>query len=358
MTYVAQLNVPTDAAARYVDALCEDLASLEIETTREAAGAVLTFPRGFGTARIEADPGSLRVHAEAETERGISALKFIIAVRLEAVASEENPELVWVGYGDDFKVLPGLREITVTAARNITPHMRRITFTGNDMARYQGDETHVRLLFPPEGLERPEWPTPGRNGRPVWPPLERRPAARVYTIRGFDVARGEIDIDFVLHGDHGVAGKWAASAEPGDMIGILGPGGAAPDPARWYLLAGDETAIPDIARRLESLPDDAEGVVLIEVADAGERQELAVPSGFSLTWLCRDGLEPGRNTLLLDAVRAVTLPREHRDECLFWLGAEATTARAVRSFWQDEIGLPRQVVHAFSYWRHELSGGE
>jgi NADPH-dependent ferric siderophore reductase len=357
MAFSAQLSIPTLSANRYVDALCEELATMEIEAVRDGDGARIELPRALGTARIEADDQSLRVHAEAASERGISALKFILGLRIEKVAEAEKPELIWTGYGADFTVLPSLREITVARVTDLTPHMRRITFTGHDMGRFHGEEIHVRLLFPPAGLERPEWPKPGKNGRPAWPPEERRPATRVYTIRDYDKERGTVDIDFVLHGDHGIAGKWALAAAPGQMIGMMGPGGGEPEPAGWSLFAGDETAIPAIARRLRALPPQARGVALIEVADSSEQQQLASPAGMAVTWLHRNGAEAGRNTLLLDAVRAAPIP-ENRDDCLFWLGAEAATARAARTLWRDELQLPRKAIRALAYWRHDLTEGE
>lgn len=354
MTFVAELSVPTASADRYIDALCQDLAEIEMETTRDAAGALVSLQRDMGIARIDSTPDGLRVRAESEIERGISVLKFILGMRIEKIAIEERPQLEWTGYGADFTVLPSLREITVVRVEEVTPHMRRVTFAGTDIARFCGDEIHVRLLFPPKGLEKPEWPTPGKNGRPAWPPEDRRPATRVYTIRSFDADRQEVDIDFVLHGDHGIAGKWAATAEPGDLIGMMGPGGGEAEPALWYLIAGDETAIPAIARKLEAMSADAKGVAFIEVADTAEEQPLRVPPGVRLTWLHRNSLEPGQNTILADAVRRVVLP-DSSEGCAFWLGAEAATAREIRTYWRDELKLPRKQISAVAYWHHEAN---
>ncbi len=353
-TLNAQLNLATLSATSYIDTLCDDLATLDFEVVRDAGGARVALPRGLGAARLEGSEDGLHIHAEAASERGISAIKFILGLRLERIAEAEKPDLAWTGYGADFEVLPSLREITVSAVVDLSPRMRRITFAGRDMARFHGEEIHVRLLFPPAGLARPEWPTPGKNGRPSWPPEERRPATRVYTIRDFDKEHGTVDIDFVLHGEHGVAGRWASTARPGQIIGMMGPGGGEPEPAAWHLFAGDETAIPAIARHLQALPAPTRGVVLIEIADRAEEQALTLPAGMTLTWLHRNGAEAGRNTLLLDAIRAVAIP-ENAEGCQFWLGAEAATAQAVRALWRDELHLPRRAVRALAYWHHDLS---
>jgi NADPH-dependent ferric siderophore reductase len=94
----------------------------------------------------------------------------------------------------------------------------------------------------------------------------------------------------VLHGDQGVASVWAEAARPGDVIGMMGPGGGSMPAMDWCLLAGDETAIPAIARMLEALPETAQGIVLIEVADKGAEQTLPASVGIDIRWLHRDGV--------------------------------------------------------------------
>src|SRR5690606_1656447 len=81
------------------------------------------------------------------------------------------------------------------------------------------------------------------------------------TVRRVDADAREIWIDFVVHGDEGVAGPWARSVAPGTEVAVRGPGGGyRPDPsADFHLLAGDETAVPAVAAALESLPQDAVG---------------------------------------------------------------------------------------------------
>src|SRR6476660_8003630 len=80
-------------------------------------------------------------------------------------------------------------------------------------------------------------------------PRERAPRLRSYTVRAFDEARRELTLDFVVHGAAGIAGPWAAVAQPGDELLLVGPGGGyQPDAtAGWHLLAGDLSAVPAIA---------------------------------------------------------------------------------------------------------------
>ena len=122
-------------------------------------------------------------------------------------------------------------------------------------------------------------------------PAEQQPAVRTYTVRRVDADRREITIDFVVHGEHGVAGPWAASATPGQPAYLMGPSGAyAPDPAAdWHLLAGDEAGLPAISAALEALPDNAIGQVFIEVAGPDDEIELTAPAGVDVTWIYRGG---------------------------------------------------------------------
>ncbi|BAS07438.1 uncharacterized protein Mb2919c [Arthrobacter sp. Hiyo4] len=108
-------------------------------------------------------------------------------------------------------------------------------------------------------------------------PREQWPFTRTYTVRWVDTEAQELAIDFVIHGDEGLAGPWAAAAKPGDTFTFTGPGGAynpAPD-ADWYLFAGDEAALPAIAAAIESLPAEAAGLAFIEVDSDADIQPLA-----------------------------------------------------------------------------------
>lgn len=138
--------------------------------------------------------------------------------------------------------------LTVTDKERLTPGMVRLRFHGEDLSAFAGSvftDRYVKLVFgDPAAIERGE-----------------RPALRTYTALDPDPVAGTLAIDFVVHGDAGVAGPWAATAEPGDTINVRGPGGAyAPDAtADWHLFAGDEAAVPAIRQSLAALPDDAEG---------------------------------------------------------------------------------------------------
>jgi NADPH-dependent ferric siderophore reductase len=177
-----------------------------------------------------------------------------------------------------------------------------------------------------------------------------RPAARDYTPRRYDAAANTLVIDFVLHGD-GPAATWAARARPGDFLGVGGPRGSfiVPDDFDWYLLAGDETALPAIGRRLEELPAGARAIVVAEVANAAEEQRFGTNARVETHWLHRAGAEPGHHLLLQQAIAKISLPS---GEGYAWVAAEAGTAKALRRYLVDQRGLPKDRVKAAAYWKH------
>ncbi|MCH3728782.1 siderophore-interacting protein, partial [Campylobacter coli] len=48
---------------------------------------------------------------------------------------------------------------------------------------------------------------------------------RTYTVRRSDPAARRLTLDFVVHGDAGLAAPWARSAQPGDPLTLRGAGG-------------------------------------------------------------------------------------------------------------------------------------
>jgi NADPH-dependent ferric siderophore reductase len=246
------------------------------------------------------------------------------------------------------------RLLEVKSVSPITPKMLRIIVGGNELAGFvsAAHDDHVKLFFPQPGQDKPVLPTAGPNG-PVYPSDAPRPAARDYTPRRYDAAASTLVIDFVLHGD-GPATSWAAQARPGHFLGVGGPRGSfiVPDDFDWYLLAGDETALPAIGRRLEELPPGARALVVVEVADAGEEQRFDTRARVDIVWLHRSSATAGKSagaSLLQQAIADLSFPP---GDGYAWVAAEAATAKALRRHLVDERGLRKDRVKAAAYWKH------
>ncbi|MFI1202141.1 siderophore-interacting protein [Streptomyces sp. BHT-5-2] len=251
---------------------------------------------------------------------------------------------------------PTLHRARVRRTERLTPHMMRVVLGGEGLAAFDtGPYTdhYVKLVFPLPHIGYPEPFDMGRIRAEL--PRDQWPRTRTYTVRAWDPEARELTVDFVVHGDTGLAGPWALAARPGDEIMFLGPGGAyAPDPtADWHLLAGDESALPALAAALERMPADAVVHAFIEVAGPEERQELTVPPGAQITWLYRDTAPVGRE--LVAAVRALDFPagRVHA-----FVHGEAGFVKELRRLLRIEHAVPREALSISGYWRtgHDEDG--
>lgn len=235
------------------------------------------------------------------------------------------------------------RLLQVRRSVRVTPGVVRVTLAGAQLDEtFAGPDRRIKMFFPVPGQERPAVPRAGTGG-PVWPAGEARPAVRTYTVRRFDPATGEMDVDFVLHAGHGPAAAWARAAEPGAWVGVSEPGGRyEPDAgADFHVVIGDETALPAVATVLDVLPP-APRLVLVEVADAAEEQDLPGP----VTWVHRGDRPAGEP--LAEAVRAAAFPRGRGQA---WLSGESACVRELRRHLLEERGLDRRLVYATGYWR-------
>ncbi|MDX6365585.1 MAG: hypothetical protein QOK30_661 [Nocardioidaceae bacterium] len=243
----------------------------------------------------------------------------------------------------------------VVRTSRVTPHMIRVVLGGSGLAGFEvGEFTdhYVKLLFPPAGAE---YSTPfdvdqiqAQRPRSQWP------VTRSYTVRAWDAEQAELTVDFVYHGDHGLAGPWAAAARPGDVISFFGPGGGyAPDPqADSHLLVGDESALPAIAATLGRLPEGIAATVVIEVEDEQEHQLLESPGLLDVTWVDRLGAPAPVGAAVASHVRALSWPG---GDVQAFVHGEASLVKEVRHHLRFERGVPRERISASGYWRRGLT---
>jgi NADPH-dependent ferric siderophore reductase len=225
--------------------------------------------------------------------------------------------------------------------------MQRVVLGGEGLAGFAADtctDHYVKLLFGPAGVTYPE-PYDLERIRAEFP-REQWPVTRTYTVRGWDPERRELSLDFVIHGDEGLAGPWAMRAQPGETVRFMGPGGAyAPDPAAdWHLLAGDESALPAIARALETLPADARAHAFVEVS--GPEEELKIDTETRIVWLHRGDRPVGEP--LVEAVRGLEFPEGRMHA---FVHGEAGFVKELRRLLRVELQIPREDLSISGYWR-------
>ncbi|OIJ88792.1 siderophore-interacting protein [Streptomyces monashensis] len=239
------------------------------------------------------------------------------------------------------------RTAQVVRTERLTPHMQRVVLGGEGLADFAADtctDHYVKLLFGPAGVTYPE-PFDLERIREEFP-REQWPVTRTYTVRAFDPELRELTLDFVVHGDEGLAGPWATRVRPGETMRFMGPGGAyAPDPeADWHLLAGDESALPAISRALESLPAGSRAHVFVEVSGPGEEQK--IDSDTAVVWLHRGERPVGE--ALVEAVRGLDFPEGRLHA---FVHGEAGFVKELRRLLRIEKQVPREDLSISGYWR-------
>lgn len=245
--------------------------------------------------------------------------------------------------------------LSVISTEKLSEHMVRVIAGGTGFADFQANQStdqYVKIHFLQPGVDYPE-PVDVFGLRESLP-REQWPVTRTYTIRWVDTENARLAIDFVVHGDEGLAGPWAAAAQPGDRLIVSGPGGGyAPDPAAdWYLFAGDESALPAIAASIESLPESATGLAFIEISSQADLQPIAAPPGVELHWILRDGEPAGTSRKLVEAVAAADWPQ---GTVQAFVHGEREGIKSLRDVLFKQRGLDRNQVSISGYWAYGRS---
>jgi NADPH-dependent ferric siderophore reductase len=255
-----------------------------------------------------------------------------------------------------------LQFFEVVRTKQLAPHMVRVVLGSSQFDTFvpsKFTDSYVKLAFVPDDVDVAGLPRPLTLDSFADLPPEKRPSVRTMTVRHVDPAAGEITLDIVVHGEHGIAGTWAAEAQAGQPIYLMGPGGAyTPNPAAdWHLLAGDESALPAIAAALEALPSNAVGKVFIEVAGPDDEIPLIAPESVQVNWVYRGGradLVPedraGDFAPLIEAVTTTLwLPGQVH---VFIHGEAQAVMHNLRPYIRKERGVDAKWASSISgYWR-------
>jgi NADPH-dependent ferric siderophore reductase len=296
--------------------------------------------------------------------------------------------------------------VTVSDIQPLGASFLRVTLRGEALAHFAalGADQRIKLVLPTADAGLGGFPLDSDDWYAAWRdlPETHRPVLRTYTVRAARTDLGEIDVDFVVHGETGPATRWVLGAAIGDEILIVGPDARSivpgarpvggfefhPGNAGKILLAGDETAVPAICAILESLPKKTKGQVFLEVPTEADILPVSTPGGVTVCWLARD-VRPdmARGAILNRAVRAWVsemMPAGRTDEDLAlsrqadelpavdvdtdmlwevpadddgahalysWIAGEAGCIKELRRFLVRESGLHRADVAFMGYWR-------
>ncbi|MGE8259985.1 MAG: siderophore-interacting protein [Stenotrophomonas sp.] len=283
-----------------------------------------------------------------------------------------------------------LFEVALKERRVLSPSLHRLVFTGADVARMktEGPDQRIKVFFPLPGQDAPDVPS-GEDWYARYRALadDQRPPMRTYTLRQLRAAQGQVDVDFVLHGETGPASRWATHARPGDRVVVLAPDAECAESSEGWewkppagvgqvLLVADETALPAVAGILEELAaqvDPPRVLALLEVAGEGDAIALKAPPTAELVWLPRGQAAYGQ--ALVEAVQArlaasSVVAGEALDEIdvdaqilweqsdagvagpfYAWVAGEAGAVMAIRRHLVRDCGLDRRALTFMGYWR-------
>ncbi|KAA1184579.1 siderophore-interacting protein [Rhizobium tropici] len=331
-------------AGQLLDQFCARFAEHVIITRSEVGARLETV---IGSADIAVNNDRLDIKLRCPTAAMLFTIRSMVAENLFELSTGNALDLNWAD-GPQPLAIPNFREISVVDAYDVTPHMRRVVVATDDARHFVEGGMHVRLLIPPKGRE-PVWPHTEPDGRIHWPKGDDALIIRAYTIRSIDLDRCEMNIDFVVHdGDNVPGASWAMTARPGDRAGLIGPGGGVPT-ARKLILAGDETALPAIARIAASVPADADLRIFLEVADKQEEQPLTSSASMDITWLHRNGAAAGTTDTLECILRDIVPAAD--PETFVWAACEQKQARSIRAFVKSEIARDPGTFSIAAYWQ-------
>lgn len=235
------------------------------------------------------------------------------------------------------------RLLTVSAKRWVTPTMIRVTCNADWIKDLiPGIEgAHFKIFLPKVGQSTADFSRQLEDGP--------RPDVRTYTIRYLRASEGEMDIDFVDHGDGGPASAWARRCKAGDVAGFAGPGPVKLKDfhADQYVLAADMSALPVAAATLEAMPRDAKGVAFFEITKPEDRQHIDAPEGIDINWMVHSDPHAPL-TQSVEAVRALPSFSGPVQTCI---AGESSMIKSLREEIINRRAVPKADAYISGYWK-------
>jgi NADPH-dependent ferric siderophore reductase len=205
-------------------------------------------------------------------------------------------------------LVPGIREITLT------------TTCGVDTV---GGDEYLRITTPATG------------------------GSALYTVRRARPELREIDIWFVLHGE-GATSRWAASAAPGDHVGVDRTARAyhPPTDTTRIVMVGDRTGLAAFARILDETPT---GLPVVIVADVDGLAASLVPIDRPATTVhLIDSDRSGDD--LTSTLRSLV---DYTSTTYYFGAGELRDTANVKRYLRDELGVARNRMMVTGYWRRD-----
>ena len=224
------------------------------------------------------------------------------------------------------------RRVYVTSSERVSPHIQRLTLGGDQLQGFVSlsPDDHIRLFF--------------EQGNDV--------LHRDYTPRSYDAHRNELVLDFVLH-EGGVASDWASTARLADALDIGGPRGSRviEGDIKHWLLIGDESAMPAIARRLSELSADDKATVLIAVPDSADEQLMESDASVDVRWIHRPISQASDLQPFVHQLDKIACD----DGTFVWAAGESAMIQVLKRYLVGERSVPQEWMKLSGYWKQALA---
>lgn len=240
------------------------------------------------------------------------------------------------------------RYIYVHASEQLSPHLQRIYFSSDDFSDFPIGQNgaHIKLFFPEQAQLKPQLPDRNAQGQIMWLDV-KKPITRTYTLRDFLVKQQLLVIDFVRHADFGIAADWAIHAQPGNVLGLAGPGGPSrfhPNAKYWIFIA-DLSALAMLGASLEQLPSHAQGEIWVEIEDKEDCIELSYPAAMKLNWRIK---HPNIEAQIEACLAHLDWQSQ---QISVTVAGESSRVIALRRLFKEKYQVHKHYLYAVPYWK-------
>lgn len=319
MTHYSQavLDLPFEHVARLIRAQVA-----EHDMPVEDASHEIRAHMPYGAFGAKAQDAQTVIFVECADENTVFTVQDGISTQISAVMPDLK--IRWSLRLPEGALRPEFQTARVESVTELTSSFLRVRLRGGDIPRLAGDMIHFRLLLPPDP-DHPVWPRIAAGGTTAWPKGDDALHMPVYTTRY--IGEDWLDFDIFRH-EGGKTMIWAQSGPEDQVIGLMGPGGGGLPMAEKILFAGDETALPAIARMLEDprCPEDVQ--VLLSDGDWDYRIDHPYERCADLSAAVIEAMSPDRFT---------------------WMGAGRAQVQPVRKQARKN-GFERTMMHLVNYW--------
>lgn len=346
-TIVSTGTLISDSTTAILDSCETHFTEHGINCTRPEAQQLLMEAMGCHVEMTVQDK-AVQVRIETPNDNFMVFIRDEIVEHVAQIDAQAAEQMCWNG-GIQIGSRPSnFRIVRAIKRREVFPGLIRVTLSGLDVDALNSDGIHVKVMMPEKRGRTPVWPVIGENGGITWPQGDDKLHTRFVTIRHIRLPEREIDVD-IAHHEGGLISDWAALQGDEQQVGVMGPGGDTHLPSTDnIILSADLTGLPALARLIEGVDGDVSGRLFAAAPSQESLEAYLPPANLEIT-----AMNPGT---FADEIPAMIAQCPSKELHYGWFAGEFTTARTIRSVFQERFGLFKKDQHSMAYWRKGKPG--